>query len=147
MESEVKAAPGFHDTNNHLDLLFMQDPLALRSDRKLGVPRVCLPQPAGYYSLLLSQLHPECQPLPVWREDQSLEMGSVLLSFPQPTESLLTGSLLFPQTKGKLSPNSVPLLGTFGHRAQVDPMNTGKTKSGYTLAFPQRILCFLSSFK
>ncbi|XP_076795247.1 androgen-dependent TFPI-regulating protein isoform X2 [Arvicanthis niloticus] len=51
------------------------DPVALHSDWKLGVPRVCLPQPTGYYSLLLSHLHPECRHLPVWREDQSLEMG------------------------------------------------------------------------
>jgi hypothetical protein len=82
-----KYLAGFRDANSHLDFLFPQDPVALRSDWKLGVPRVWLPQPTGYYHLLLSRLHPSRRHLPVWREDQSLEMGSVLLSHPQSTDT------------------------------------------------------------
>lgn len=93
----------------------MQYPVALLSDRKLGVPCVCLPQHTGYYHLLLGQLHPECRHLLAWREDQSLEMGSVLPSRPQSTEIRLslTHSPLSTQTKGKLSPSQTALPGAF----------------------------------
>lgn len=118
----------------------MQDPVALLSDRKLGVPCLCLPQSTGYYHLLLSQLHPECRYLLAWREDQSLEMGSVfpLTLSPQRYVVFLTHSPLSTQTKGKLSPSQKALPGAFVIEHRWGSMESRGKKAWCKMAFPWR---------